>query len=160
MCNGIVKTTRGTAYLRREGVPFTLHTYEHRVRGVAYAAEALSIPLARFAKTLVVEADGDPLFVLLPGDRELSLKKLARARGAKHAELADPSDAERLTGYQVGGIGPFGSRRPLPVLLHASLLEHERIALNAGGRGVILEMSSGDVSRLLGAATADLALDG
>ena len=86
----------------------------------------------------------------MPGDRELSLKKLARAAGAKQAQLADPRDAERVTGYLVGGISPFGARRALPAFLEESLLEHERIAINAGQRGVIIELASADVARLLG----------
>ncbi len=136
-----------------------LYDYGSGPTGVAtatYASDALAIPLERFAKTLVVETDGDPVFVLVPGDREVSLRKLARASGAKHAELADPRDAERLTGYQIGGIGPFGARRALPAFLDASLLDHEQIALNAGRRGVILELASVDVLRLLDAVAADL----
>jgi Cys-tRNA(Pro)/Cys-tRNA(Cys) deacylase len=159
--NGTVAATRGTTWLARAGVTFAVHTYDygsapHGSSTAAYAAEALSIPAERFAKTLVAEADGDPVFVLMPGHREVSLRKLARAAGAKHAELADPRDAERLTGYQVGGIGPFGSRRTLPVYVDASLLDHDRIALNGGQRGVILEVASADVVRLLVAVPADL----
>ncbi len=143
-------------------MPFEVHTYDYgsAPAGVAtavHASEALEIPVERFAKTLVAEADGDPVFVLIAGDRELSLRKLARAAGGKHAEMADPRDAERLTGYQIGGIGPFGARRGLPVFIDASLLDHERIALNAGRRGVILELASEDVLRLLKAVSADLA---
>ncbi len=146
-------------------MPFTLHRYRYPagpkgVPGTAeHAARALSIPVERFAKTLVAEADGDPVFVLMPGHRELSLRKLARAAGAKHAAMVDRRDAERLTGYQIGGIGPFGARRALPVFVEASLLEHERMALNAGARGVILEMASVDVVRLLAATAGDLAAD-
>ena len=77
--------------------------------------------------------------------------------GAKQAQLADPRDAERVTGYLVGGISPFGARRALPAFLEESLLEHERIAINAGQRGVILELATADVMRLLDAVAADLA---
>jgi len=159
--NGEVTATRGTTWLRRAGAAFTVHTYDYAggpkdVATAVQAADALQIPVERFAKTLVAEADGDPVFVLMRGDHEVSLKKLARAAGAKHAEMADPRDAERLTGYQIGGIGPFGARRLLPVFLDESLLAHERIALNAGGRGVILEMECADLVRLLEATPADL----
>ena len=143
-------------YLRQQRVPFDVHTYEHVAKGAEFAAQALGLPLERFAKTLVVEAGGDPVFALMPGDRELSLKKLARAAGAKQAQLADPRDAERLTGYLVGGISPFGARRPLPAYLEETLLEHERIAINAGQRGVILELASSEVARLLDASAVDL----
>src|SRR3954465_8291600 len=103
-----VTATRGTTVLRAAGVPFDLHTYEHRVKGAAYAAEALHIDAARLAKTLVAEVDGDPLLVLVPGALTLDLKALARAAGGKAASLAEQRDAERLTGYQVGGISPVG----------------------------------------------------
>jgi Cys-tRNA(Pro)/Cys-tRNA(Cys) deacylase len=144
-------------FLRREGVPFTAHAYEHHVKGAEFAAAALGIPLERFAKTLVVEVGGDPVFALLPGDRELSLKKLARVVGAKQAQLADTHDAERLTGYLVGGISPFGARRALPVYVAESLLRHEQIAINGGQRGVILEVAADELVRVLRATVADLA---
>jgi Cys-tRNA(Pro)/Cys-tRNA(Cys) deacylase len=144
-------------FLRQRRVAFDVHIYEHLEKGAEFAASALGLPLERFAKTLVVEAAGDPVFALMPGGRELSLKKLARAAGAKQAQLADPRDAERVTGYPVGGISPFGARRALPAFLEESLLEHERIAINAGQRGVILELASADVVRLLDATAADLA---
>lgn len=149
--------TRGTRFLRQAGVSFVVHTYEHREKGAEFAASALGLPLERFAKTLVVQAGDEAVFVLMPGDRELSLKKLARAAAAKHAEMADPRVAERLTGYLVGGISPFGSRRALPVFIERSLLEHEAIAINGGQRGVILELAASDVVRLLSAVIGDLA---
>jgi Cys-tRNA(Pro)/Cys-tRNA(Cys) deacylase len=148
--------TRGTRHLRDAGVDFTLHTYRHDVKGAAFAAAALDIELDRFAKTLVVDAGG-PVLVLMAGDQELSLRKLARVRDVKEAALADPKDAERLTGYLVGGIGPFGTRRELPVLLEELLTLHDRIAVNGGGRGVIVELATDDLIRLTGATVADLA---
>jgi Cys-tRNA(Pro)/Cys-tRNA(Cys) deacylase len=151
--------TRGTRYLRQQGVEFELRTYRHDRKGAVFAAESLDIPLERFAKTLVAEAGGAVL-VLMAGDRELSLRKLARARGVKDASMADPKDAERLTGYLVGGIGPFGTRRALPVLVDASLTAHDRIAVNGGGRGVIVELGRDDLLRVTGAATAELAQEG
>jgi Cys-tRNA(Pro)/Cys-tRNA(Cys) deacylase len=149
--------TRGTRVLRREGIAFLLHTYEHREKGAAFAAAALGLPLERFAKTLVVEAGGEPVFALVAGDHELSLKKLARAHDARQATMADPRDAERLTGYLVGGISPLGARRALPAYLDESLLAFERIAVNAGQRGVIVELAPGHLVALLRAVPADLA---
>ncbi len=146
-------------FLRRENVAFAALTYEHLERGAEFAATALGLPLERFAKTLVVEVGGDPAFVLMPGDRELSLKKLARASGAKQAQLADSRDAERLTGYLVGGISPFGARRALPVYVDEALLRHEQIALNGGQRGVIVEVAATDLVRVLRATAHDLAAD-
>jgi Cys-tRNA(Pro)/Cys-tRNA(Cys) deacylase len=137
-------------------VPFVLHRYEHREKGAAFAADALGIEPARLAKTLVAAVDGEPVFALVPGDDTLDLKALARAAQGKHAALVEPRDAERLTGYQVGGISPFGSRRALPVFAERRYLEHDRVALNAGGRGLILELARDDLVRALEPRVADL----
>ena len=141
--------TRGMRVLRAAGVPFDVHEYTFATKGAAYAAEVLEIEPQRMAKTLVVELDGAFVFVLVPGDQELSLRELARAAGGKHAALAAERDAERVSGYQVGGISPFGSKRELPVYAVASWLAFERVALNAGGRGCIVELARDDVVRLL-----------
>jgi Cys-tRNA(Pro)/Cys-tRNA(Cys) deacylase len=149
--------TRGTRALRAAGVPFELHVYEHAVKGALAASEALGIEPARLAKSLVAEVDGVPVFALLPGDGELAPKKLARAFGGRSARMAEPSDAERLTGYQTGGISPFGSRRPLPVFADARWLGHATVCLNGGRRGVIVELATDDLVRVLAATAADLA---
>jgi Cys-tRNA(Pro)/Cys-tRNA(Cys) deacylase len=151
-----VAETRGTTALRRAGVVFAAHRYEHRVKGAAFAAEALGIEPERLAKTLVAEVDGEPVFVLVPGDRTLSLKALARAAAGKHAALAEQKVAERLTGYQVGGISPFGARRALPVYAERRYLEHPRVALNGGARGLIVELDRADLVRALEPTVADL----
>ncbi len=148
--------TLGTKALRRLGIAFAVLEYDHREKGAVFAAAALAMPLERFAKTLVVELDGAPTFVLMAGDRELSLRTLARAAGARGAAMAEPKQAERLTGYLTGGISPFGSRRALPVFMDASLLAHERIAVNGGRRGVIVEVASTDVRDALDATVAEL----
>ena len=148
--------TRGTAALDRLSVAYARHPYEHRVKGAAYAAEALGIEPARLAKTLVVAVDGDPVFALVPGDRELSLKALARLAGGRSASLVEPKDAERLTGYTVGGISPFGARRSLPVFAEQEWLEHEQIALNGGARGLIIELARDDLTRVLEPTVGDL----
>jgi Cys-tRNA(Pro)/Cys-tRNA(Cys) deacylase len=153
---GAVAATRGTATLDRLGVDYESHPYEHRVKGAAYAASALGIEAARLAKTLVVAVDGDPVFVLVPGDRELSLKALARLANGRSAALVEPHDAERLTGYRVGGISPFGARRALPVYAERDYLEHERVALNGGARGLIIELARDDLVRVLTPTVGEL----
>ncbi len=137
--------TRGMRSLRALGVAFTEHRYEHRVKGAAYAAEALGLAPAMVAKTLVAQLDDGFAFALVPGDRELSLRGLARAAGSRSAALASEQDAQRLTGYQIGGISPFGSRTALPVFAVAVWLARDRIALNGGARGVILELARADL---------------
>ena len=147
--NREVAVTRGIRYLREHGVDFTEHRYEHRVKGAAYAAEALGLEPAVVAKTLVAQLDDGFAFALVPGDRELSLRGLARAAGSRSAALASEKDAQRLTGYQIGGISPFGSRTALPVFAVADWLALERVALNGGARGTILELASADLTRVL-----------
>lgn len=149
--------TRGTRALRAAGVPFEVHVYEHRVKGAVAAAEALGIETGRLAKSLVALVDGEAVFALLGGDVELAPKKLARAFGGRSARLSEPAEAERLTGYLVGGISPFGSRRPLPVLADGRWLEHPAVCLNGGQRGVIVELAAADLIRILAPTIADLA---
>jgi Cys-tRNA(Pro)/Cys-tRNA(Cys) deacylase len=151
-----VAATRGTAALDRLGIAYERHPYQHLVKGAAFAAEALGIEPARLAKTLVVAVDGDPVLVLVPGDRELALKALARIAGGRSAGLVETRDAERLTGYRVGGISPFGARRALPVYAERSYLEHERVALNGGARGLIIELAREDLVRVLAPVVGDL----
>jgi Cys-tRNA(Pro)/Cys-tRNA(Cys) deacylase len=142
--------------LDRLGVAYAQHPYEHLLKGAAFAAGALGIEPARLAKTLVVAVDGEPVLVLVPGDRELGLKALARLAGGRSAALVETRDAERLTGYRVGGISPFGARRALPVYVDRTYLEHDRVALNGGARGLIIELDRDDLLRVLEPTVGDL----
>ncbi len=152
-----MSATRGTRWLASHGIPFRVVRYEHAAKGAAYAARAMEVPPGEVVKTLVVATgEGDFLLALVPGDRELDLKRLAQALGVKRARLADPSDAERLTGYRVGGISPFGTRRALPVVFERAILARERILINAGGRGVMLAMAPGAILTLPDALPLDL----
>ena len=142
--------TRGTTELRRAGVEHTLMRYAYRHGGGAeQAADDLGVEPARMFKSLVARAGDDLVFALVPATSELSLKK--------HAEMADPREAERATGYQVGGMSPLGSRKRLPVYLDESGGEFERICLNAGGRGQIVELGTLELVELVGAQLVDLA---
>jgi Cys-tRNA(Pro)/Cys-tRNA(Cys) deacylase len=152
-----VSETRGTTELRKAGVAHTLLRYAYRHGGGAeQAADDLGVERARMFKSLVAGAGGELVFALVPATTELSLKKLAAAAGVKHAEMADPRDAERATGYQVGGMSPLGSRKRLAVYLDASAGELERICLNAGGRGQIVELGTAELVELVGARLVDL----
>ena len=105
---------------------------------------------------LIVSVDGDPVVAIVPVDRSLRLKALAAALGGKRAAMADPGDAERLTGYVTGGISPFGQRKRLPVVLDASALEWEAICVSGGRRGLQVEVAPGDLVSDLGAAAAPI----
>jgi Cys-tRNA(Pro)/Cys-tRNA(Cys) deacylase len=133
-------------------------TYTYRQGGGAeQAADDLGVERARMFKSLVARAGEELVFALVPATSELSLKKLAAAARVKHAEMADPRDAERATGYLVGGMTPLGSRKRLPVYLDRSGAAFDLICLNAGGRGQIVEVPTAKLVELAGARLADLA---
>ncbi|HEX3331100.1 MAG TPA: YbaK/EbsC family protein [Gaiellales bacterium] len=149
--------TRGTTALRRAGIEHRLMRYAYTSEGGALQAAAdLGVEPARMFKSLVARAGDELVFALVAADAVLSPKKLAAAAGAKSAVMADPKEAERATGYQVGGISPLGSRRPLRVFLDASAEESPRICLNAGNRGHIVEVATADLVELTGATLVDL----
>jgi Cys-tRNA(Pro)/Cys-tRNA(Cys) deacylase len=131
--------------------------YAYRADGGALQAAAdLDVEPARMFKSLVARAGDELVFALVAADAALAPKKLAAAAGVKHAALAESRDAERATGYQVGGISPLGSRKQLRVFLDASAEEFDRICLNAGNRGHIVEVATADLVRLTEATVADL----
>ena len=150
-------STRAIAWLRQQKMDFRVVTYEHQAKGAAFAAQATGFSLAQTIKTLVVDLGGNAYgLALMPGDRRLSVKKLARAMGVKKAVLADGPVAERLTGYHVGGISPFGIRQRLPVIMEKSLMAHHQVMINGGRRGVLLRMAPGDIATGLNCRAADL----
>jgi Cys-tRNA(Pro)/Cys-tRNA(Cys) deacylase len=143
--------------LRKAGIEHRLLRYDYRADGGAEQAAAdLGVEPERMFKSLVAQAGGELAFALVAADASLSLKKLATAAGAKHAAMAEPRAAERATGYQVGGISPLGARKPLRTFLDADAQRFERIFLNAGNRGHIVELATADLVRLTAATVCDL----
>ena len=148
------KITRATQSLEKLGVKFTLHSYAYDPDAASIglqAAEALGVPPERVLKTLMAEVDGKPVCAVVPSDCEVSMKKLAAAFGAKTAKMMRPADAERLTGYHVGGISPFGQKKRVPVAIEAAALGHASVFLNGGQRGLQIELAPSDVVRAAGA---------
>jgi Cys-tRNA(Pro)/Cys-tRNA(Cys) deacylase len=131
--------------------------YAHQEKGAEFAARAVGFPLSQTIKTLVVALD-DRQFVLalMPGNRQLSLKKIAAACDAKRATLADSQTAERLTGYLVGGISPFGTKKPIAAVMEISLTAHAQVIINGGRRGTMLKMAPENILKALAAQAADL----
>jgi len=127
--------------------------------GALQAAADLDVEPSRMFKSLVARAGDELVFALVAADAVLSPKKLAAAAGAKHAVMADPREAERATGYQVGGISPLGSKQRLPVYVDESAGAHDRVCLNAGGRGEIVEVATADLIRHLDATVTVLRRD-
>ena len=124
------KTTRATQALQQAGVPFTVHAYDYdpnAERIGLQAAEAMGADPAGVLKTLMVLVDNKPACVILPSDQEVNLKKLAAALGGKAAQMMKPADAERITGYHVGGISPFGQKKRVPTVLEQSAFEHAEV---------------------------------
>jgi Cys-tRNA(Pro)/Cys-tRNA(Cys) deacylase len=152
-------STRAITYLKKKNVPFEIVGYEHGEKGAEFAARATGYPLERMVKTLVVELDRkDYGLALLPGHRELDLKKLASLCGVKRTAMVDVKTAERLTGYLVGGISPFATRQRFSVTaMEKSILNHQTILINAGQRGVMLKIAPGDIAAALGCKVAPIA---
>ena len=150
-------STRAIAWLQQKKIPFDVIHYDHEEKGAAFAARSTGFPLEQTIKTLVVDLGGKTFgLALLPGHQELSLKKLAKAFGVKKAAMATTDAAERLTGYHVGGISPFGLRQRLPTVIEESLLHHDNVMINAGQRGAMLKMAPGDIVAALSCREAAL----
>lgn len=140
--------TPGTLFLKSKGVAFTLHPYNYDPRADAVglaAAQALHLDPALTLKTLMVEVDGKPACCVIPSDRQLSMKRVAAAFGGKSAAMMPPAKAEKLTGYKVGGISPFGPRRPSPTAIEATAMTTApKVWINAGQRGLLLGLAPAD----------------
>lgn len=153
--------TPATVALDAAGVPYAVRAYEHDPAATSYgweAAQVLGVEPARVLKTLLVELDGGALAVgIVPVDRQLDLKAIATALGAKKVSMAAPKVAERVTGYVVGGISPIGQKRTLPTVLDDSAAGFETVLVSGGKRGLDLELSPADLLEVVGATLAVIA---
>lgn len=162
--------TRAIEVLRRAGVAHDVREYDPGTPGSARrdgrtarpaygeeAAAALGVEPGRVFKTLVVAVDGRLVLAIVAVAAELDLKRLADALGGRRAALADPAEAERATGYVVGGISPLGGRRALPVVLDVAAMGQATVFVSAGRRGLQVEIAPGDLARLSTATLAPIA---
>jgi Cys-tRNA(Pro)/Cys-tRNA(Cys) deacylase len=159
MAKTLAKATRATRFLEQAGVSFTVHHYDYdpnASRIGLQAAEALGEPPDRVLKTLMTLVDDKPVCAIVPSDREVAMKKLAAAFGGKSARTMPPADAERISGYKVGGISPFGQTRAVPVAIEASAMAHDAVYVNAGQRGWQVRLSPRDAAAVLRAVVASL----
>ncbi|MCH8686442.1 Cys-tRNA(Pro) deacylase [Pedomonas mirosovicensis] len=155
----MAKSTPAVVTLQRAGADFTLHTYDYapgNQRVGLQAAEALGVSPSEVYKTLMALVDGKPVCAIAPSDQEISLKRLASAAGGKAAQMMPVPDAERVTGYRVGGISPFGQRRAVPVFLEEGALRLPLIFLNGGQRGLQVRLDPREIVRILNATAAPL----
>lgn len=146
----MAQTTPATLALKRLGIAFELHayTYDPNAERVGMqAAEALGEPAQRVLKTLIAQVDGKPVCIVLASDREASMKKVAAAFGGKSAAMMPVPDAERLTGYKVGGVSPFGQKRKLPTIIDAAASAEARVYVNGGQRGLQIALAPADLLR-------------
>jgi Cys-tRNA(Pro) deacylase len=145
-------------FLKKSKIPYEIREYDPKEKGAEYAAKVLDWPIESMVKTLVASlTDKSFVLCLMPGDKELSLKGLARAAGVKGARMTTPEEAEKLTGYFVGGISPFGVKKRMAVWAHETIQEFDTIGINGGRRGTILFLDPKPALEALDARGADLA---
>jgi len=140
--------TPATNHLDKLGITYEKHTYDYKRKGSDVAADGLGVSLHDVVKTLIMQKDdGEPIVVLQHGDKEVSLKDLARQIGAKNVAACEVKDAQRHTGYLVGGISPFGTKRTMPVYAEETILKMPKFYINGGQRGFILEMTPTELQK-------------
>lgn len=153
------KTTAATLALGKAGISFTPFPYDYdpdAPRIGLQAAEALGRDPAQVFKTLMAEVDGKPVCVVVPSDGEVSMKKLAAAFGGKSANMMKPADAERLTGFKVGGISPFGQRKAVPTAIDETAELYDEVLINGGQRGLLVGLAPADAVRAAAMKVVDL----
>ena len=149
--------TRGIQRLRELGIEHEVLTYRYDRMGARIAAAAVEEPEEIVLKSLVFRADdGSFLFALIASNANVSTRQLGRATGHKHVEAAAPRDAQRVTGYLVGGISPLGARQTLPVVLDRETARHPALVINAGARGTLVKLDTADLIRATDARLAHL----
>ena len=160
MAKDRIPATQAVRTLKQHKVNFTLHPYNYEEKGgTETAARQLNVEEHSVVKTLVMEDDkGNPLLMLMHGNKQVSTKALARTLGVKRVTPCAPEVAHRHTGYIVGGISPFGTRKPLRVCVEASIMDLPKIYINAGRKGLLAEIAPGDLARILNLAVVNAAI--
>ncbi len=162
MSKRVAGGTPATVALTKAAVEFTLHPYDHAAGAPSYggeAADALGVSHDEVFKTLVARVDGTLVTAVVPVAGSLDLKALAAALGGKKAAMAEPADAERATGYVVGGISPLGQRSRLLTVVDESVLGLVAVYVSAGRRGLQVRLAPADLLRVSAARTAPLRRD-
>ena len=142
--------TPATKLLDERGAEYTKHLYDYNRSGAVAAAEIMEVPEHAMIKTLVMEdSDHKPFIILMHGEKETSLKDLARQIDTKNVKTVTINDAQKYTGYMVGGISPFGTRREMKVYVEQSILDLPYLYINGGRRGFILGMKPETLIKIL-----------
>ncbi|MYM19675.1 Cys-tRNA(Pro) deacylase [Brevibacterium sp. 5221] len=153
-------STPALRVLNLAGVEYSVFEFEHDPNVRRYGTEVsekLGIASDRVFKTLMILVDGEPITALVPVSGQLDLKALATAIGGKKAQLAGIAETERRTGYQTGGVSPFGQRRTSPVVIDRTAQDHETVYISGGRRGLEIEMRPDDLAMLTDARIAKIA---
>jgi Cys-tRNA(Pro) deacylase len=155
-----VSATPATQALRKAGIAFGERVYDYVEHGgTAEAARQLEVDEHRIVKTLLMQDEaGKELVILMHGDCSVSTRNLARSIGAKSTAPCSPEQAQRATGYRVGGISPFGTRKRLPVYVERTIFELPQLLINGGKRGYLLEIEPVVLTTLLAATPVECAL--
>ena len=152
--------TPGINTAKKAKIFYKVHEYTHDSSNISYGAEAaekMGVPEERVFKTLLVSLDGKELAVgVVPVSSKLNMKLIAKATGAKKAEMAVTSDVERSTGYVLGGVSPLGQKRKLKTLIHSLATQHSTIFISAGRRGLEIELKPSDLERLVNGKFAEI----
>ena len=152
--------TPATQFLAEQGVRYTEHEFEYLEHGgTGHSSKMLGVAEHEVVKTLIMENErGEPLVVLMHGDRKVSTKELARAAGMKRIAPCKPDVATRHSGYLIGGTSPFGTRKRMPIFLEKSVLDLPRIYINGGRRGYLLGMAPSELVRVLSPAVVEVGI--
>lgn len=146
--------------LKKKKINYQIHSYEHDPRAASYgleAAEKLALDPARVFKTLLVQTEAKELLVaILPVKNSLNLKQLASAAKVKKLEMADPQQAQRTTGYLLGGISPLGQKKALRTFVDQSATDFATIFVSAGRRGLEIELQADDLLQLTAGVSAEI----
>ncbi|MEZ4392197.1 MAG: aminoacyl-tRNA deacylase [Polyangiales bacterium] len=155
-------STNATRALRAAGIEYSEHLYRYEERGgTRVSARELGLDEHAVIKTLVMEDDAKrPLLVLMHGDREVSTQRLARTLGARSIAPCSPENADRHSGYLVGGTSPIGTRKKMPIYVEKSILSLPRAYLNGGSRGFLVGLVPEVLTRMLGAIEVEVAVEG
>lgn len=156
----MARKTPATAAMDKAGKPYELLEYEYDPDAPSiglHAAEAMGLPASVVFKTLMVSSGDEALVAVVPSDRELNLKALAAAAGKKSIAMMKPADAERLTGFKVGGISPLGQKKRLRTFFDASAQRLEFMVVNGGQRGLQIKAKPADLIAATGAVVAGIA---
>jgi Cys-tRNA(Pro) deacylase len=153
--------TPATAFLAKHGVAYTEHEFEYKEHGgTSHSSTSLGVPEHQVVKTLIMEDEkGDPLVVLMHGDRKVSTKELARQAGVKRIAPCKPEAATRHSGYLIGGTSPFGTRKEMRVFMERSVLDLPVVYINGGRRGYLLGMAPAQITRVLAPKLVEVAIE-